>query len=173
MRRIFFVLAACMLFAISACTKSDTAKTVSVAKEKSPAPEISVVSLADGSVTKLSALKGKVVMLNFWATWCPPCREEMPSMVKLNNAMNGKPFQMVAVSIDEGGKQDVESFLKESGHKLPVYLDPDGNASKQYGITGVPETFIIDKQGVIVKKVIGGLAWDSPEVASFLEGLMK
>lgn len=173
MRRIFFVLAACMLFAISACTKSDTAKNVSVAKEKSPAPEISVVSLADGSATKLSALKGKVVLLNFWATWCPPCREEMPSMVKLNNAMNGKPFQMVAVSIDEGGKQDVESYLKESGHKLPVYLDPDGNASKQYGITGVPETFVIDKQGVIVKKVIGGLAWDSPEVASFLEGLMK
>jgi len=94
-------------------------------------------------------------------------------MVKLNNAMNGKPFQMVAVSIDEGGKQDVESYLKESGHKLPVYLDPDGSASKQYGITGVPESFIIDKQGVIVKKIIGGLAWDSPEVVSFLEGLMK
>ncbi|MSN25536.1 MAG: redoxin domain-containing protein [Geobacter sp.] len=173
MRRVFFLIAACMLLTATACSKTDTAKKISVAQEKSAAPEISVVSVADGTPLKLSTLKGKVVLLNFWATWCPPCREEIPSMMKLNSAMNGKPFQMVAVSIDEGGKKDVESFFKESGFSLPAYLDADGTASKLYGITGVPESFVIDKQGVVVKKVIGGLAWDSPEVFSFLEGLTK
>ncbi len=141
--------------------------------EKSPAPDISVVSLANGSTLKLSDLKGKVVLLNFWATWCPPCREEIPSMMKLNKAMAGKPFQMVAISIDEGGKPAIESFFKESGFSLPTYLDESGASAKAYGITGVPESFIIDKQGVLVKKIIGGFAWDSPEAVSFLEGLMK
>lgn len=173
MRRIYFLLAACMFIAIAACSKTDSTKKISAAQEKKPAPEITVVSLSDGTPLKLSALKGKVVLLNFWATWCPPCREEMPSMMKLNTAMSGKPFQMVAVSIDEGGKQDIESFFKQSGYNIPTYLDTDGSASKLYGITGVPESFIIDKQGVVAKKVIGGLAWDSPEVLSFLEGLMK
>ena len=162
-----------MLLGLSACTKSETAKVTAVAQEKSPAPEISVVALAGGAPLKLSELKGKVVLLNFWATWCPPCREEIPSMMKLVSAMNGKPFQMVAVSIDEGGKADIESFFKQSGFSLPAYFDPTGVAVKAYGITGVPESFVIDKQGIIVKKVIGGLAWDSAEVVSFLEGLMK
>ena len=169
---VYCLLLSVALLICSGCSKKKEPAGVAEVAEQKPAPEITVNSL-NNLPLKLSALKGKVVLLNFWATWCPPCREEIPSMMKLNSAMAGKPFQMVAVSIDEGGKQDVESYLKESGHKLPVYLDPDGSASKLYGVTGVPESFIIDKQGVIVKKIIGGLAWDSPEVASFLEGLMK
>lgn len=94
-------------------------------------------------------------------------------MMKLNSAMAGKPFQMVAVSIDEGGLPAIESFFKESGFTLPAYTDPDSRAAKTYGITGVPETFVIDKNGILVKKVIGPLAWDSPDAISFLEGLMK
>lgn len=94
-------------------------------------------------------------------------------MIKLNNAMAGKPFQLVAVSIDEGGKPAIEAFFHTSGFTLPAYTDPDGRASKAYGITGVPETFIIDKNGIFVKKVIGPLEWDSREVASYLEELMR
>ena len=175
MQRIILLLSLCLFVSLAACSKSDNAKksTGAAAVEKSPAPEVSVVSIANGTTLKLSELKGKVVLLNFWATWCPPCREEIPSMMKLNTAMAGKPFQMVAVSIDEGGKQAVEAFFKEAGVSLPTYLDATGASSKSYGITGVPESFIIDKQGVIVKKVVGGVSWDSPEVISFLEGLMK
>jgi peroxiredoxin len=87
--------------------------------------------------------------------------------------MTGKQFQMIAISIDEGGKQAIESFFKETGFSLPTFLDESGASSKAYGITGVPETFIIDKQGVIVKKIVGGAAWNSPDVVAFLEGLMK
>lgn len=175
MQRILLLFVMCLVASLSACTKKDSSNKGggSAAAEKSPAPEVSVVSISNGSTLKLSELKGKVVLLNFWATWCPPCREEIPSMMKLNTAMAGKPFQMVAVSIDEGGKPAVEAFFKESGMSIPTYLDASGASSKSYGITGVPESFVIDKQGVIVKKVIGGVAWDSPEVVSFLEGLMK
>lgn len=177
MQSSIFLLVMCLIMSLSACTKSESPKNSvssgSVAAEKSPAPEVSVTSIANGSTLKLSELKGKVVLLNFWATWCPPCREEIPSMMKLNSLMAGKPFQMVAISIDEGGKPDIESFFKESGFFLPTYLDSTGASSKSYGVTGVPESFIIDKQGVVVKKIIGGFAWDSPEAVSFFEGLMK
>ena len=173
MKRILLLTTFCLVFALSACTKPESGLQSSVAREKSPAPEFTVTSLENGAPLKLSELKGKVVLLNFWATWCPPCREEMPSMMKLNSAMAGKPFQMVAVSIDEGGKQDVESFFKSSGFNLPTYFDTTGGASKAYGITGVPESFIIDKNGLLVKKVIGGLEWDSAEVQAFLNDLMK
>ncbi|GAC1465139.1 MAG: TlpA disulfide reductase family protein [Desulfuromonadaceae bacterium] len=173
MQRILLLFIACLFLSLTACSKTDTSKKSVVATEKSPAPDISVISLVNGSTLKLSDLKGKVVLLNFWATWCPPCREEIPSMMKLNSFMSGKPFQMVAVSIDEGGKPAIDSFFKETGFSLPTYLDESGGSAKFYGITGVPESFIIDKQGVLVKKIIGGFAWDSPETVSFLEGLMK
>ena len=175
MQRMFFLFMMFLFVSLSACSKAETPNksVTAVATEKSPAPDISVVAVADGSNLKLSDLKGKVVLLNFWATWCPPCREEIPSMIKLNKAMAGKPFQMVAVSIDEGGKPAIESFFKQSGYSLPAFVDASGASVKLYGITGVPESFIIDRQGVLVKKVIGGFAWDSPEAASFLEGLMK
>jgi thiol-disulfide isomerase/thioredoxin len=157
---------------LSGCQKKLEAPSAAEVKEGKPVLDITVNSLANAPL-KLSDLKGKVVLLNFWATWCPPCREEMPSMMKLNSVMAGKPFQMVAVSIDEGGVPDIQAFFKDSGYFLPTYTDPGGAAQKTYGITGVPESFLIDKNGILVKKVIGPLAWDSPETVSFIEGLMK
>jgi len=171
LKKLLVVLCCVTAFA-AGCSKDKPGASVKAPSEKSQAPEISAVSLDNQQLT-LASLKGKVVLLNFWATWCPPCREEIPSMIKLNSFMAGKPFQMVCVSVDEGGKKAVEEYLKNSGFSLPAYIDPSGQVSKTYGITGVPETFVIDKNGVIVKKVIGGLDWNSPEVISFLEGLMK
>lgn len=174
MRRIFMcclILSATVLI-MAGCKKKEEVAGVAEVRENSPAPQITVNSLTNVPL-KLSDLKGKVVLLNFWATWCPPCREEIPSMMKLNSAMAGKPFQMVAVSIDEGGVPEIEAFFKSSGYSLPTYTDPGGEAAKTYGITGVPESYLIDKNGILVKKVIGPHPWDSPETVSFLEGLMK
>jgi len=159
--------------ALAACSKKEAPKVQQgPLQENSPAPMITVNSL-NGKPLNLSDLKGKVVLLNFWATWCPPCREEIPSMMKLNSAMAGKQFQMVAVSIDEGGVPAIESFFKTSGFSLPAYTDPDNRAAKEYGITGVPETYVINKSGILIKKVIGPMAWDSPEILSYLDGLTK
>jgi len=174
MKNIIWLVILATLFSLTACSRKESSPAAKAAApvESKPAPDITVTAL-NGASLKLSDLKGKVVMLNFWATWCPPCREEIPSMMKLNAAMAGKPFQMVAVSVDEGGKPAIENYFTTSKTELPAYTDPSGAASKTYGITGVPETFIIDKKGVIVKKVIGPAPWDGPEAIAFLEGLLK
>lgn len=166
-----------VLIVIASLTACDPGKAVLSGKklsavEKKPAPDITVSSL-NGEKLKLSELKGKVVLLNFWATWCPPCREEIPSMMKLNAAMTGKKYQMVAVSLDEGGKAAIEDFFRTSGYLLPTYTDPDGKAAAAYGVTGFPESFVIDKNGIIVKKIIGPLDWSAPETITFLNDLMK
>lgn len=93
-------------------------------------------------------------------------------MMRLNAAMAGKPFRMLCVSIDEGGKEAVEEFFRRTGFSLPVLNDPDRRVGKLYGLTGVPETFVIDGNGVILKKVVGTMEWDTPEVVAFLEGVI-
>lgn len=174
MKRIAYLLALVLLVSSTACSRRDsgTAPNSTAPVVQKPAPDVTVTAL-NGSSVKLSDLKGKVVLLNFWATWCPPCREEIPSMMQLNRAMTGKPFQMVAVSVDEGGRPAIEEYFRTSRNELPAYTDPGGTAAKIYGITGVPETFVIDRNGVIVKKVIGALDWNGPEAIAYLEGLMK
>lgn len=127
----------------------------------------------DGKAVTLSQFKGKVVILNFWATWCPPCREEMPSMDALYQKFKGNPaFVMLPASIDEDA-ETVREFMKKNNYTMPVYHDPKKDAGSVYGITGVPETFIIDKKGVIAEKVIGPLDWMKPEVTQFIEDLLK
>jgi peroxiredoxin len=156
------------LFVGAGCAKHDMEPAV----EGKLAPDFTLKDLS-GRPVQLSSLKGKVVLVNFWATWCPPCREEVPSLVKMNQMMQGKPFQLLAISIDEGGKDAVTSFFKKAGAELPALLDTDGAVSRRYGTTGVPETFVIDTKGVIMKKVVGGLDWSSPEVLAALEDLGK
>lgn len=165
------------LFTVFGCNRDKggakpEAGAVSQAVEGSAAPDFTVKSLA-GQDVALASLKGKVVLVNFWATWCPPCKEEIPSMMKLNQQMAGKPFQMLAIAIDEGGKEAVEGFFKKSGLSLPAYLDTDGAVSRIYGTTGVPETFVVDKTGIIRKKIVGGMDWSAPEVAAYLDELLK
>lgn len=167
MKRIFWVLFLVIAVAASGCSKKEVP-----AQEGAAAPDFTLQDLS-GKQVQLSSLKGKVVLVNFWATWCPPCREEIPSMVKLNQVMQGKNFQMLAISVDEGGKQAVQEFFRQNGVSLPALFDTDGSVSRRYGTTGVPETFIVDGKGMIRKKVIGGVDWSAPEVLQYLEQLMQ
>lgn len=162
MKKIIRLLPIIVLVALMGCAKEAKPPVVG-----NPAPDFTLNTLG-GEVVKLSELKGQVVLVNFWATWCPPCREEIPSMMRLGAAMAGKPFRMLCISIDDGGKVAVEEFFRKSGFSLPALLDSDKRASRLYGITGVPETFVIDKRGVILKKVVGAVEWDTPEVVAFL-----
>ncbi|TWJ32540.1 TlpA disulfide reductase family protein [Geobacter argillaceus] len=174
MKRLIALLLVMLAVVTAGCSKGDErAKGKSSAAkvvEGTMAPDFTARDMA-GKEVKLSDLRGKVALVNFWATWCPPCREEIPSMVKLNQAMAGKPFQMLALSIDEGGKGAIEQFFAKSGQTLPAYLDGEQKVAGLYGTTGVPETFVVDKKGVIRKKIIGGMDWSAPEVIDYLNGL--
>ena len=169
MKRLVSIFLLLSFITMAACSREEAPRP---AMEGTPAPDFTLPDLA-GQKTRLSDLKGKVVLVNFWATWCPPCREEIPSMANLNRLMAGKPFRMLAISIDQGGKGVVEAFFRNSGTALPTLLDVDGTASRLYGTTGVPETFVIDRKGVIIKKVIGALNWSDPEVVRFLNEAMR
>jgi peroxiredoxin len=164
MKRWMYAVLLLAFFAAAGCSKEVEKPAV----EGNYAPDFTLKDL-NGQEVQLSSLKGKVVLVNFWATWCPPCREEIPSMMKLNQAMQGKPFQMLAISIDEGGKEDVERYFKKQGVSLPALLDSDGKVAKRYGTTGVPETFVLNTKGLIVKKVIGPMDWASPQVVAALD----
>ena len=172
MKRQFTTLILILCIALAACSKEEKGKTALSGNlhEGAAAPDFTLKDPSGRDVV-LSSLRGKVVFLNFWATWCPPCKEEILSMMRLNQKMAGKPFEMLAVSIDEGGKDSVVTFFKDSGFNLPFLNDIEQKAAKAYGITGVPETFIIDKQGRVVKKVIGGMDWSSPAAIQFFSDL--
>jgi cytochrome c biogenesis protein CcmG/thiol:disulfide interchange protein DsbE len=125
------------------------------------APEFRLQAM-DGSSVNLSDFRGKVVMVHFWATWCPPCVEELPTLDKLYRTVVDKDFQLLAVSVDEGGAPAVAAFLKKNGLNLPVLLDPDRTIAGLYGTYKFPETYIVDRQGVVRYKVIGPRDWSDP-----------
>ena len=128
----------------------------------STAPDFKAVELPGGRPATIENYRGKVVLLNIWATWCPPCKVEMPSMERLHKKLAGTDFQLVAVSVDEEDSSVVNTFVKEYGLTFQVLHDQDGSIRQIYQTTGVPESFVIDRDGVIVKKVIGAADWDAP-----------
>jgi len=115
----------------------------------------------------LNQFKGQVVVLNFWATWCPPCVEEMPSLVEMQRRMKAKGVTVVAVSIDVD-QNAYKLFLKQHGVDLLTVRDPQQKIPNLYGTHGWPETFIIDRNGVMRRKFIGAVDWTDPEVTDFL-----
>lgn len=121
----------------------------------------------DGKIWKLSDLKGKVVLLNLWASWCGTCKEELPSIQNLvNSEKDNNRLVFISVLYNDSPAKAL-AYLKENGFAFPVLIDT-GHVAEIYGITGVPETFIIDKKGILKQRVVGPLKWDSPEVKSAL-----
>ncbi|HXE90560.1 MAG TPA: TlpA disulfide reductase family protein [Terriglobales bacterium] len=117
----------------------------------------------------LSAYRGKVVVLNFWATWCPPCVDEMPSLVALQRRLKDRVVVLaVSVDVDENA---YNKFLRDYNIDLLTVRDPEQHSVRQYRTTGFPETFIIDEQGVVRRKFVGPVVWTSPEIVSYLEKL--
>ena len=128
----------------------------------SRAPAFRAVNLRSGRPSSLADYRGRVVLLNVWATWCPPCRVEMPSLERLHGKLAGPDFAVVAVSIDDGDASTVMAFVGELGLGFDVLQDKGGRIQQIYQTTGVPESFVIDRDGVIIKKVIGAAEWDGP-----------
>jgi peroxiredoxin len=128
--------------------------------------------LLTGERTSLSGLRGRVVFLNFWATWCPPCRAEMPDMETVHQRLTSRGLEMLAV---DSGEKDaaVAAFIKRSGFTFPVALDTGGRVSAAYGISAIPTTYLIDRRGRIVSRVVGAFPWDTPAVIAALETLLN
>jgi peroxiredoxin len=135
------------------------------------APEFRLSAL-DGRSVNLSDLRGKVVMVHFWATWCPPCVEEIPTLAKLYPQFAGADFEMLAVSVDEGGANAVSAFMLKNNLQVPVLLDPDRATANHYGTFKFPETYIVDRKGVVRYKMIGPRNWMDPESIQILKSII-
>ena len=127
----------------------------------SKAPQFTARNIVTDSLVTLDHYRGKVVLLNIWATWCLPCRTEMPSIERLHRRLQGTDFRVVAVSVDVGDRKVVADFVREMGLTFEVLQDRSTAIQQIYQTTGVPESFVIDRDGVIVKKEIGDRQWDS------------
>ena len=138
-----------------------------------PAPDFSLPDLNDKTV-RLSDYRGKVVFLNFWATWCKPCREEMPSMEVLHKNFERDGFVVLAVSIDRvTTKKDIPPFVNSMNLTFPILVDSWGQTDKRYKLMGVPETYIIDQEGILREKVIGPRDWTVLDNLKNITALLK
>ena len=166
------VVAALVLGAVALVTFGPKLEGVEVGKR---APDFTAMNIVSGdSISLHKASDGQVTLVNIWATYCIPCRAEMPAMEKLYRELGPRGFRIIAISVDEGSTKDVEAFVKEYGLTFDILQDRSGDIQRVYQTTGVPESFLLDKNGVIVKKVIGEHPWSSPSnhrlVADLLGG---
>ncbi|MBL8036669.1 MAG: TlpA family protein disulfide reductase [Nitrospira sp.] len=136
------------------------------------APNFTLQDLA-GNVISLSQLRGKVVLLNFWATWCGPCRVEMPAMEQLYRTLPRGQFEILAVSTDAQGAAVTRPFQKRMGFTFPILHDSEYRVGLAYGARTIPITFMVDRQGVVRQKIFGARDWDSPEARDLIHALMK
>jgi thiol-disulfide isomerase/thioredoxin len=137
-----------------------------------PLPELAFVD-GKGKPVTLADFRGRTVLLNVWATWCPPCREEMPSLDRLQKSLGGPGFEVVALSIDAGGAPVVERFYKEIGiASLAIYVDPGMRAAGQLATPGVPTTLLVDARGRELGRHAGPAQWDSPEALRVISSHM-
>jgi peroxiredoxin len=126
----------------------------------------------DGKKLRLFDMRGKVVFVNFWATWCPPCREEMPAMERLYREHKDHGLVMVAVSLD-GDSAVVPPFVKEHGFTFPVVLDPKMDVANAYGVRALPSSFVVDPDGQVVGIALGARPWDGDAAHSLIEGMLR
>lgn len=126
-----------------------------------------------GHVMSLSQLRGKVVLLNFWATWCGPCRVEMPAMEQLYRTLPRKEFEILAVSTDPQGAAVTRPFQREMGFTFPILHDSEYRVGLTYGARTIPITFMVDRRGIVRQKIFGARDWDSPQARDLIQELMK
>jgi thiol-disulfide isomerase/thioredoxin len=139
----------------------------------SRAPDFHAVDLATlDSVSLRERYRGTVTLVNIWATWCVPCRVEMPAMEQVYRSLAPRGFKIAAVSIDEGSPEDVQAFGRELDLSFDLLQDRSNKVQRLYQTTGVPESFLLNRQGIIVKRMIGAVEWSSPVNRALIERLL-
>lgn len=154
--------AAVVVVALVLILQSDAGAPPVTRGASAPAFDLATLSGEGGGRLSLASLEGKVVLVNFWATWCEPCKREMPAMERLYNSLPREDFEMVAISIDES-KEDVATFQDSYQLSFPIVLDSDKRVNASYQTMGVPESLLIDVDGNIVERYVGPREWDAPE----------
>jgi thiol-disulfide isomerase/thioredoxin len=148
------------------------AATFSMHSAPRPMPPL-VFSGGDGRTVRLKDFRGKVIVLNLWATWCAPCRKEMPSLDRLQSRSGGKDFEVVALSVDFAGLQAVRKFYQDFGiNHLRLFVDPSSQVLDQVKVLGLPATLLIDRDGREIGRLVGAAEWDSPEMLRLFRGLI-
>jgi peroxiredoxin len=138
----------------------------------SSAPDFTLANL-DGTEGTLGAMRGKIVLLNFWATWCPSCRREIPSLEQLYHDFRSNPdFAMLTIATDQQGRPKVSQFMEANSYDFPVLLDPSNATSAAYGVNGIPTTFVIGRNGQIIWNCVGAPDWSAPVVRAALKKLL-
>jgi peroxiredoxin len=136
------------------------------------APDYTITNVRTGDSVSVREYRGRVILLNLWATWCPPCEQEMPSMERLYQEMGPQGLEVVAISIDQLAPDAVRQWAEERGLSFTVLHDRTGRIQQVYQTTGMPESFVVDREGVIVKKVIGATEWDHPAQKALFRRLL-
>ena len=176
-RKAYIVLAAIMLMAVSpsvaqAQNQDEEIAKTTIVKKGDKAPDFTV-EMVDGSNVQLSKLKGKVVVVNFWATWCPPCREELKHVQKeLIDRFKGKNFTFLPISRGEK-KNVVEAFRKKMNYTFPMGLDPQQSIYKLYASNYIPRNFVVDKDGKVIYVSVGYTPEEFAEMVKVIEGALK
>jgi peroxiredoxin len=173
-KKFFLLMAALLLFTLPAYgEEKDLFSKIGIhaIRDKKKAPDFHLEGL-NGQKVQLNALKGKIIILNFWATWCGPCKEEMPSMEALYQHYKERDFVLLTISVDYGGPEPVKKFIEKHHYRFPVLLDPKGKTLDLFEINKIPATLIIDKKGKMIGRVIGPRNWNSPEVFSLVDQMI-
>lgn len=161
-----------MLFVFGSTTAIAGRSDIPMHSAPKTLPEVVFYDEANNRV-KLDKWRGKVVVLNLWATWCPPCVKEMPSLDRLQQRLGGDFFQVVVLSVDEGGFKAVRQFFKQTGVKnLDMYLDPNFKAASALKAPGMPTTILIDVKGREIGRLVGDAEWDTPEMIGFFRKII-
>ena len=166
------VLVGASALTVSASPEAMKALGILELRERTTAPDVRLPTL-EGKPLSFNELRGKVVLVNFWATWCLPCQWEMPLMEKLYHAYKGKGFVIVAISLDREGAAVVAPFVREKKLTYPVLLDPTFQGAREFGVRGVPATFLIGADGFIKGVTYGPKEWDGPEARALIESLLS
>jgi len=154
-----------MLF-ITACVPSSE---IDIGKK---APTFQLRNLR-GKEMALSSLRGKVVLINFWATWCGPCREEMPSMEALYGHYDRADFEILAISIDTVSAEQVRSYVETFGFRFPILLDQRLSVYELYQVRVVPASFLVDREGMMQERILGAQDWNDPDIRGFIDKLVQ
>ena len=160
MSRVVLWVAVCLILVLCGCDRGTAPKGIGRA-----APDFRLRD--DSSTISLRQYRGQVVVLNFWASWCPPCIDETPSLVSMQQRLKAKGITVVGISADED-EQAYHRFIREYGINFATVRDPSARVQHLYGTIKIPETYIIDRNGVLRRKFVSEVDWNSPEVLHYL-----